>query len=176
MDQADHIPDDERALARRFLRAPQGQPVGVCPGEMGLAAYLDGRLPEPEVQRLEAHLAQCRSCRQAVAEGRKLLASTPAVPTPALVARARGLVAPATRRRTARWQRAVSWVAAAAAAAAIAFAGLRAGSSVSRARRQPSVDLASALSFQVADVDEDLLSPDSVFGSLLGDVAENGHE
>jgi len=36
--------------------------LGTCPTDEDLAAYLDGKLPEPERARITAHLADCESC------------------------------------------------------------------------------------------------------------------
>ena len=37
-----------------------------CPTELTYAVYLDGELPPEQVRPVEAHLVQCRRCRELV--------------------------------------------------------------------------------------------------------------
>ena len=39
-------------------------------------AWLDGQLPQDEAQQVEAHVAECRQCADAVAEARGLIAAS----------------------------------------------------------------------------------------------------
>jgi anti-sigma factor RsiW len=161
---------DERQLLRRFSRGAK-QATGPCPSELEWATYVDGLASEAECARIEAHLAFCPLCLDEVVQARQL--ATAAVPeAPAgVAARARALV-PARRApgRLRTWRRVASWAAAAAAAIAVGFAGLRAGSAI-RERSRTAAWVASEVTFQVSYCD--LLSS----GDVLGDLArEDPHE
>ena len=46
------------------------------PDEGSIHAWLDGQLPRDEAAAVEAHLAECRECADAVAEARGLIAAS----------------------------------------------------------------------------------------------------
>lgn len=50
--------------------APAG--IGVCPSDMTVASYVDGRLTGDEIASMEAHLACCPACLEAVLSVRSL--------------------------------------------------------------------------------------------------------
>jgi len=138
--------NSERTLARRFRQLARREP-GTCPDELGLAAYVDGLASEAETARIEAHLAVCRECLLAVADARRLAGRAHAAAPPHVVARARALVGGrgrgASRVRRSPWRAAIGWAATAAAAVAVGFVGLSAGSATHRARQaEPEVALA----------------------------------
>ena len=67
MPERDDGNDDDRSLWRR--QAPRrSAPGDACPDEGTLAAFLDGRAPAGERERLEAHLAHCPRCLAAALE------------------------------------------------------------------------------------------------------------
>ncbi len=92
---------------RRF-RAGQGPVRGwFCPGELELAAFLEGNLSGRTKERMVRHLADCDHCLAQVAELSRLRAEETAVPVPpALLGRARALAGTARqddRRPLVRW-------------------------------------------------------------------------
>ncbi len=105
-----NLPDDnhaqDRALwrqAREGLAAPQaGAPApaegGTCPDELTLAAYVDGRLGEPDVAPIEAHLSRCHLCAEAVGAAREVASAAPVEVAESVLARAQALVADPCRR------------------------------------------------------------------------------
>jgi len=165
----------ERDLLRRFSRAVR-QAAGPCPGELALAAYVDGLASESDGERIETHLAACPSCLDAVVEARQLATAAAAQAPARVAARAEALV---TARRALglprTWRRAASWAAAAAAAVAVGFGGLRAGSAL-RDRGQTAAWLASEVAFDPPAQCRDLLSPTDVLGALASQAQEDGHE
>ncbi len=77
----------------------------VCPDSETLAAYMEGRLNLADRSRVEAHLATCEDCYEAVVEIVHANALAPSVSVQSMVA------SPASRRRPTRWL----WLAATAA-------------------------------------------------------------
>ena len=45
-----------------------------CPDEITLAAYLDARMNEHELAKMELHLARCEKCAKSIQELRDILA------------------------------------------------------------------------------------------------------
>lgn len=122
MTDADSISDGERLWAM-VRREPAG---GACPDAMDLAGYVDRRLDDARREEIEAHLAGCVPCLEAVAETRSLVCE----PAPReLVDRARGLVEPRVLHwpRAAAARRRVAWPLAAAASVAVCVLGYRIG-------------------------------------------------
>jgi anti-sigma factor RsiW len=166
---------DERQLVERFARGLRQAPAS-CPSELELAAYADGRASEAEAVRIEAHLALCAKCLEGVIQARQLAAATPAAPSQ-LTSRAKALVAgwrPTSVRR--RWRTVASWAAAAAAAGALGFAGLRAGTAASKARQEAAASVGTELSFEAPEQYLALLSSDDVLGILAPRGQEGHHE
>lgn len=93
---------DERFPTMAFERT--NNPVTrrwTCPGDETIAAYVDGALREDGKTRVEAHLANCESCRSVVADVVKLSRAAE-LPTPPLaVAKNASLILPRTRTRSA---------------------------------------------------------------------------
>ena len=174
----EHIIESEHTLARQLALSLRAHGTGACPSELELAGYLDGLASEAEGERIEAHLAACAECRQAIIDARLLAAEPPTRAPRSLVAHAKALVpAPAARRGGSRWRRVASWAAAAAASVAVGSAGLHAGSSVQRAREERARSLTAELSFGAANGDEGALPPgDDVFQALLARAEEGSHE
>ena len=137
------IDDADRQLARQFLDTVRLD-AGPCPEAIELAAHAEGRLSEVEAERVEAHLAACRQCLDALLEVRALH-SAPAETPPASVASAQALVA--GRARSSAWRAVAGWAAAAAAALAVGAAGLHAGASMREARRQTDDQLVAEVTF-----------------------------
>ena len=176
---SDPQPDDprDRNFWRRFLRAKRRRAAApdACPDAGDLAAYVDRKLRGDDLARVEAHLASCDRCLQAVGEARELLAE-PATLAPAeLLTRAKALVAaestprtgakPAARRKVggwlglrggaSRWKTALRWGAAVAAAVLVGFAGFSAGSATYRSRQAADARLVAEVSFDLAATAED---------------------
>jgi anti-sigma factor RsiW len=70
MPERDDGNDDDRSLWRRHA-AGRSAP-GACPDDGTLAAFLDGRTPAGERERLEAHLALCPRCLAATLESARI--------------------------------------------------------------------------------------------------------
>jgi anti-sigma factor RsiW len=113
---------------------PNGPPA--CPDAIALAAHLDGRDGDAAGRDMEAHLARCPACREAVDELRTILAESPDalafVPAATLEA-ARALVpartparAPSRRRWVPAWAAARAGLAAAA-SVVVCIVGYRTG-------------------------------------------------
>jgi len=141
-----------------------------CPDATDLAAYVDRKVRGERLARIEAHLASCDHCLQAVGEARELL-SQPAKLAPAQVLiRAKALVAAESERSAnakppawrkvggwlglrgdeGRWKTALRWTAAAAAGVLVGFAGFFAGSATYRSRQATDARLAGEVSFDLA--------------------------
>jgi anti-sigma factor RsiW len=63
------------ALLEQLKHRPStstGMAASPCPDETQLAAYLDDTLPEADVKRIQAHLADCPLCRQVIIACAKL--------------------------------------------------------------------------------------------------------
>ena len=141
---------DEMDLWRSFQTV--GRPHERCPDPLELASYVDGRLTGSARERLEAHLALCPACRQAVAETRDVLAGPAVLPPARWVQRAKSL-APQTRPAT--WPRLVRWAASAAAVVAVSLAGFAGGAATYRNRQVAEANLLQVVSFGLADGDQD---------------------
>ena len=129
-----------------------------CPGQLELASYLDGQLPDPEVESFEAHLAGCRECRQAVADAR-LIAAEAAVSTSAVPQRvirsAQALVRQRVQPSTSLNWRMARWPVAAAASIAICVWGYHAGMAYTDSTDILPDRLAAEMTFGVFDPSED---------------------
>ena len=171
MDETRHNDAGERELWRRFARgASQG--ANPCPDELELAAYVDGLASEAERTSLEAHLARCPLCLEAVVEARRSAGDTVREAAPLVVARAQALVA-ARQQRT--WRAAAGWAAAAAASIALGFAGLRAGAAM-RDHTHAEARAASEVAFEAPAPYRDLLSTTDVLGTLASEAREDHHD
>ena len=84
--------DADRLLWRRFARPARAAGAG-CPDELSLAAWLDGQAPPGQAEQIEAHLAGCPACLEAVIELRATLAAGPMLAPPQVVERAASAVA-----------------------------------------------------------------------------------
>jgi len=166
---------DERELLRRFSRGVR-RAAGPCPGELELAAYVDGLAGEAGRASIEAHLARCSSCLEAAVQARGLTAAAVPEAPMAVAARARGLV-PAGRAvgRLRTWRRVAGWAAAAAATIAVGFAGLRAGSAI-RVRSQTAGWVAGEVTFQPPAAYREVLSSGDVLGDLASQAREDSHD
>jgi anti-sigma factor RsiW len=71
MPERDDANEDDRSLWRRHA-ARRSAPGDACPDEGTLAAFLDGRAPAGERERLEAHLALCPRCLAATLESARI--------------------------------------------------------------------------------------------------------
>jgi anti-sigma factor RsiW len=94
MPERDDGDDDDRRLWRRRA-AGRRAPADACPGEGALAAFLDGRTPPDERERLEAHLALCPRCLAATLESARIDQVPPAPVSGELLARLTRAVAAA---------------------------------------------------------------------------------
>ncbi len=131
-----------------WLRAalPAGQ-TGGCADEGLLAAYLDGRAEDAEVEAVERHLAGCARCRAAVRQLRGILSGTTTVmPPTAVLDRARQLVEPNPGRRR-LWPAVARWSAVAAAVLIVAWVGFSAGRKTGDYRRAADAVVAVEASF-----------------------------
>jgi len=63
----------ERRILSRVTSLFYGESMTEHPEAEVIAAYLSDGLPAPDRARLEAHLAECRPCRQEVTSARRLL-------------------------------------------------------------------------------------------------------
>ena len=129
-------PDDERRL---WAQCAAARPAArsACPPAIELAAWIDGRAAGPERDMVEAHLAQCAECREAVGGirlAREGVADSLAGAPERVKEAARMLVGASLEPREGRlhlagWQTIGRWGMAAAASVAICVAGYRAGGS-----------------------------------------------
>ncbi len=129
-------PDDERRL---WAQCAAAKPAArsACPPAIELAAWIDGRAAGPERDMVEAHLAQCAECREAVGGirlAREGVAGSLAGAPERVKEAARMLVGASLEPRERRlhlagWQTIGRWGMAAAASVAICVAGYRAGGS-----------------------------------------------
>jgi hypothetical protein len=87
--------DLERLLSSK--PGPRGHRAWVCPDEVTLAAFADGRLPERARSRVQSHLADCETCLQNVAAALRALETPPPEVPARLLARARELAEPRAR-------------------------------------------------------------------------------
>jgi hypothetical protein len=178
-----HI-DDRQVWERRGISPPPGP----CPDANDLAGYLDGRLDEASRAGIEAHLAACEACLDAVVAIRLDGAdAAPAgvIPPAAVVAAAKSLV-PAAAASTAatrvsrpapdRWRLAdllgvARWGFASAASIAICIIAYRAGLAVSTVAPPTESSLVGELSFGVFDTSESEVSDIELIAMLAGEVS-----
>ncbi len=156
--------DAERELVRRFLAGSGRQPAGRCPELLELAAYLDGRAEPAEGERIEAHLAACSRCLDALLDSRAAAAEPQPEVGTRLLDRVRALVPGALRRPVPRWRAAAGWAAGAAAVAAMVVAGLRAGAAVRRAELQTGERVVTEVTFGLA---KDAAPPDNLLDGII---------
>lgn len=78
--------DDDRDLWRR-LRPRPGPAGAACPDAGLLGGFLERRLTEGETALMEAHLATCPACLDALSDARAALAAPAEAPAPWLLAR-----------------------------------------------------------------------------------------
>lgn len=156
-------PDDERRL---WAQCAAAEPAArsACPPAIELAAWIDGRAAGPERDMVEAHLAQCAECREAVGGirlAREGVAGSLAGAPERVKEAARMLVGASLEPRERRlypagWQTIGRWGMAAAASVAICVAGYRAGGS-----------------WPAAAGTDDVVLVEMSFG-LLGELSETG--
>ena len=112
---------NEKRLWRQFVAQDQSHPVLSDLDPNLLAAYLEGKADTAQVEQIEALMASDPALLDEVIELRQLQNAGPALVRPALVDRAKALIAtpqPATVRQSRVWHH-FQW---AAAAAAVVFA------------------------------------------------------
>ena len=143
-----------------------------CPDQLELASYLDGQLSGPQFELFEAHLADCRECRQAVADARLIAVeaadSTSAVPQ-RVIRSAQALVREPVQPSTSRNWRMARWPVAAAASIAICVWGYRAGMASTAPTDILPERLAAEMSFGVFDSSDDDSGEIELFASLLSE-------
>lgn len=143
-----------------------------CPGQLELASYLDGQLSDPEVESFEAHMADCRECRQAVADAR-LIAAEAAVSTSVVPQRvirsAQALVRQRVQPSTNLKWRMTRWPVAAAASIAICVWGYRAGMAYTDSKDILPDRLAAEMTFGVFDPSADDSDEIELMASLLSE-------
>ncbi len=165
------VDDEKNPTDERLWRsaAPMKPALSAaCPGQLELALYLDGRLSAAEIEAVEAHLAVCHECREAVADARLIVAvaarSRPGVPE-RVIESAQALVSAVTVHQPARaksrpslglqW-RTARWPLAAAASVAICVFGYYTGTAWTASTDVRLDQLATEMSFGVFDPpDED---------------------
>ena len=134
-----------------------------CPPLLELASYLDGRLAADARMRVEAHLARCDDCLEAICETRTLM-SVPGTPDvrALIVERARSLrsgdppVIETTPWRIGPWLAVGQWGVAAAAAIALCLFSYRAGTASAGNEAEASDEFVNAVSFGAFDLDDEL--------------------
>ncbi len=165
-----HSQSDER-LWQRASGLERALSVA-CPSQLELATYLDGQLSEPEVESIEAHLADCCECRQAVADARLIVAeaavSTSAVPQ-RVIKSAQALVRQRVQPSTSLKWRMARWPVAAAASVAICVWGYRAGMAYTDSTAILPDALAAEMTFGVFDSPEDDSDEIELIASLLSE-------
>ncbi len=143
-----------------------------CPDQLELASYLDGQLSDPQVESIEAHLADCRECREAVADAR-LIAAEAAVSTSVVPQRvirsAQALVRQQVQPSTSLNWRVARWPVAVAASIAICVWGYRAGMASTTSTDILPERLASEMSFGVFDPSDENSDEVELFASLLSE-------
>ena len=155
-------PTDERLWQSAAPMEPTF--TAACPSQMELASYLDGRLSATAVESVEAHLAACRECREAVADARLIVSSAARAPE-RVIESAQALVSAVPIHRPVqaknrssfglKWRMA-RWPAAAAASIAICVFGYRTGMASTASTDLRLDQLATEMSFGVFDPpDED---------------------
>jgi len=160
---------DPDARLWRELRGAMSGSAGACIDPADLAAYVDARVDASEADRIEAHLACCRQCLDAVAETRRLLTGPPMYVPAEVIKRAKALVpaavptGAASSRRRLRLPVAAQWAAAAVAALAVGYGGFRAGRATGGPRRGPAEIVAAEASFGLNESP----SPETVYEDLF---------
>lgn len=143
-----------------------------CPDQLELASYLDGQLSDPQIESFEAHLADCRECRQAVADAR-LIAAEAAVSTSAapqrVIRSAQALMPQQVRPSTSLNWRMTRWPVAVAASIAICVWGYRAGMASTASTDILPDRLASEMSFGVFDSSDEDSDEIELFALLLSE-------
>ena len=143
-----------------------------CPDQLELASYLDGQLSDPQIESFEAHLADCRECRQAVADAR-LIAAQAAVSTSAapqrVIESAQALVRQRVQPSARLNWRITRWSVAVAASIAICVWGYRAGMAYTASTDILPERLAWEMSFGVFDSSDDDSDEIELFASLLSE-------
>ncbi len=168
--------DEQQNQAEQQLwqrAAGAGRTLSVaCPGQLELASYLDGQLSDPQVESLEAHLADCRECRQAVTDARLIMAeaaaSTSTVPQ-TVIKSAQSLVRERVQPSTTLNWRITRWPLAAAASIVICFLGYRAGMAYTDSTDILPDRLAAEMSFGVFDSSEDDSDEIELMAALLSE-------
>ena len=126
-----------------------------CPGQLELASYLDGRLSAAEIESIEAHLAVCPECREAVADARLIVAVAARAPE-RVIESAQALVGAQSQPLLGLKWRTARWPAAAAASVAICVFGYHTGTAWTASTDLRLDQLATEMSFGVFDPpDED---------------------
>lgn len=163
---AEHNQNGDERLWARVRPVPQDR---LCPGSLELAAYIDGRLEAAPSEAVEAHLAACQSCLDAVGEARSL-SFEPA--PPAVVERARALVGLAGPRLggLARVGRAVAWPMAAAASIAVCVVGYRVGAGAAAVGGQAGDAALAEMTFGVFESDSEWLADELLPPPSLEDL------
>ncbi len=153
MNQMEQDNSDDRRLWEQFQAARQMETPGDCPGMLDLAGYVDGCLDESHGDAVEAHLAACPACLQAVLETRELLAADAMLCPPDVTKRAKAL------RPARRTSAVLRWAASAAAAVLFALGGYLAGSATGHFDPDSETRLLRDMSFGTVDEmqDEQLL-------------------
>ncbi len=164
MSNADWENLSDAELWRRFAVLPAATDTrGDCPDDIELAAFLDGRMTEAEVDRFEKHLAGCPTCLAAVRETRAIGAAATIVPPVELLHHAKRLVV-APRRHA--WRTVAWWTSTAAAAVVLAVAGYTAGSSTQQNRQLAERKVAEEVSFGlISEQDTDDVLPIELAGT-----------
>lgn len=129
-----------------------------CPDQLELTSYLDGQLSVRQVESIEAHLADCRECRQAVADARLIAVeagvSTSAVPQ-RVIRSAQALAPQPVQLSTSLGWRMARWPIAVAASIAICVWGYRAGMAYTDSSDILPDRLVAEMSFGVFDRSDD---------------------
>ena len=143
-----------------------------CTDPLELASYLDGQLSGPKVESFEAHMADCRECRHAVADARSIAAeaavSTSAVPQ-RVIRSAQALVRQPVQPSTSLKWRLTRWPLAAAASIAICVWGYRAGMAYTDSKDILPDRLAAEMTFGVFDPSEDDSDEIELMAALLSE-------
>lgn len=130
-----------------------------CPGQLQLASYLDGHLSAAQIESVEAHLAVCRECREAVADARLIVAEAARSRSGAperVIESAQALVSAQSGPSLGLKWRTARWPVAAAASVAICVFGYRTGTAWTASTDLRLDQLATQMSFGVFDPpDED---------------------
>ena len=172
------VDDEKNPTEERLWRSagPMGPALSAtCPGQLELASYLDSRLSAAEIELVEAHLAACRECREAVADARLIVAKPARAPerviesAQALVsgvpvqgpARAKSQLSLGLKWRTARWP------VAAAASVAICVFGYRTGMASTDSTDLRLDRLATDMSFGVFDPPDEEAGEIELIAALL---------